>query len=198
SIFVQGDNNTVEIHVIQCSTEKELEPEILKEKTEIEFWISGKLKNKKHKTTLKALEKHLQKISSDFLLTIDDVEEGSLKFILKGSPEGLEQLERLFNAGELTEVFGVPVENVSFVESDRKKLALTIAGDISQTDLAKLKATITGVDEMESHRNISRRNIGDDEKANKKTMSKNSISPLIDNIIKVSKLFSSLFSRKRC
>jgi hypothetical protein len=147
STFVQGDNNTVAIHVIQYSIGKELEPEILKEKTEIEFWISGKLKDKKHKTTLKALEKHLQKISSDFLLTIDDVEEGSLKFILKGSKEGLEQLEKLFNAGELTEVFGVPVENVDFVESDRKKLALTIAGDISQTDLAKLKATITGVDE---------------------------------------------------
>lgn len=123
--------------------------ELEKEETEIHFFISGTLKNKKSKVTLKEFEKHLQKIANDLLLTIDDVEEGSLKFILKGSPEGLEQLERLFNAGELTEVFGVPVENIDFVESNREKLALTIAGDISQTDLAKLKATVTGVDEKE-------------------------------------------------
>ncbi|MEL7039620.1 MAG: pentapeptide repeat-containing protein [Cyanobacteria bacterium J06592_8] len=118
-----------------------------KESTEIHFLISGTLKNKKSKVTLKQFEKHLQKIANDLLLTIDDVEEGSLKFILKGSQEGLEQLERLFNTGELTELLGVPVENVDFVESNREKLELTIAGEISQTDLAKLKATVTGVDE---------------------------------------------------
>ncbi|WP_293087987.1 pentapeptide repeat-containing protein, partial [Okeania sp. SIO3B5] len=126
-------------------------PEIItniKAEPKISFMISG-TGDKKIKTTLKALEKHLQKFSADVELTIVDVDEGSLKFVLQGTPEGLERIERLFNSGELKEIFDVPIESVEFIEPDKEKLAFTIAGDISYTDVAKLKAAVTGVDEKE-------------------------------------------------
>ncbi|NER25433.1 MAG: hypothetical protein F6J96_33010 [Symploca sp. SIO1C2] len=51
-------------------------------------------------------------------MEIVDIEEGSIKLILEGTTEGLEQIEALFKSGELTEVEGLPVEDVSFVAGD--------------------------------------------------------------------------------
>jgi DNA-directed RNA polymerase specialized sigma subunit len=67
---------------------------------------------------LRAIEAHLRKISGDADLTIFKIEEGSIRLILEGSQEGLERLEELFKSGELTEVLGIPVEDVQFVTSD--------------------------------------------------------------------------------
>ncbi|NEN91889.1 MAG: pentapeptide repeat-containing protein [Okeania sp. SIO3H1] len=120
----------------------------IKAEAQISFMISG-TGDKKLKTTLKALEKHLQGLADDVTMTIIDVDEGSLKFVLQGTPEGLERIERLFNSGELTEIFEVPIESVEFIEPEKEKLAFTITGDISYTDVAKLKAAVTGVDEKE-------------------------------------------------
>ncbi|NEQ37574.1 MAG: hypothetical protein F6K40_15380 [Okeania sp. SIO3I5] len=120
-----------------------------KEEIDIEFIITGSLKKTIDKRKLKAIEKHLQKIADDVELTIVDIDKGSLKFVLKGSPEGLKRIEELFNSGELTEIFDVPIESVEFIEPEKEKLAFTITGDISDTDVAKLKAAVTGVDEKE-------------------------------------------------
>ncbi|NEQ66320.1 MAG: pentapeptide repeat-containing protein [Symploca sp. SIO2D2] len=104
---------------------------------------------------VKAILTLLQKISGDASLEMVDIEEGSIRLILEGSTEGLEQLEALFKSGELTEVEGIPVEDVSFVSSDtsesggdiktsgKKRLAFTIAGSVAPADIAKLKAEIT-------------------------------------------------------
>ncbi|NET25821.1 pentapeptide repeat-containing protein [Okeania sp. SIO1I7] len=136
-------------NLLDSSVDKSEKIENLKEETDIEFIITGSIKNTRHKRKVKAIEKLLQELGCDPTLVIDDVDEGSLKFVLKGSPEGLERIERLFNSGELTEIFDVPIENVEFIEPEKEKLEFTIAGDISYTDVAKLKAAVTGVDQKE-------------------------------------------------
>ncbi|MDJ0517146.1 MAG: pentapeptide repeat-containing protein [Trichodesmium sp. MO_231.B1] len=152
--IIQGDKNTINNITIKVdkddskadASEKIANP---KEEIDIEFIITGSLKKTIDKRKLKAIEKHLQKIADDVELTIVDIDEGSLKFVLKGSPEGLKRIEKLFNSGELTEIFEVPIESVEFIEPEKEKLAFTITGDISYTDVAKLKAAVTGVDEKE-------------------------------------------------
>ncbi|GGA37618.1 DUF6232 family protein [Okeania sp. KiyG1] len=136
-------------NLLDSSVDKSEKIENLKEETDIEFIITGSIKNTRHKRKVKAIEKLLQELGCDPTLVIDDVDEGSLKFVLKGSPEGLERIERLFNSGELTEIFDVPIESVEFIGPEKEKLAFTIAGDISYTDVAKLKTAVTGVDETE-------------------------------------------------
>ncbi|NES04743.1 MAG: pentapeptide repeat-containing protein [Okeania sp. SIO2F4] len=152
--IIQGDKNTINNITIKVdkddsiagASEKIANP---KEEIEIEFIITGSLKKTIDKRKLKAIEKHLQKIADDVELTIVDVDEGSLKFFLKGSPEGLKRIAESFNSGELTEIFDVPIESVEFIEPEKEKLAFTITGDISYTDVAKLKTAVTGVDEKE-------------------------------------------------
>ncbi len=147
--IIQGDKNIIiqvnNNHSTAEASEKIANP---KEEKNIAFIITGSL-NITQKHTLKAIEKHLQKIAADTELTIVDIDEGSLKFVLKGSPEGLKRIEESFNSGELTEIFDVPIESVEFIEPEKEKLAFTITGDISYTDVAKLKAAVTGVDEKE-------------------------------------------------
>ncbi|MGB3514053.1 MAG: pentapeptide repeat-containing protein [Microcoleaceae cyanobacterium] len=147
--IIQGDGNII-IQVNKIPSTADISEKVanLKEETQISFMISG-TGGKKLQTTLKALEKHLQGLADDVTMTIIDVDEGSLKFVLQGTPEGLERIERLFNSGELTEIFDVPIESVEFIEPEKEKLAFTITGDISYTDVAKLKAEVTGVDEKE-------------------------------------------------
>ena len=104
---------------------------------------------------LKTLLRQLRNISGDISIDIDDIELGSIRLILKGSQEGLERIEALFKSGALTEIEGVPVEDVRFITteakkdgediqtSERKRLAFTIAGNLELADIAKLKAAIT-------------------------------------------------------
>jgi len=99
---------------------------------------------------LRAILTLLQKISGDASIEIVDIEEGSIRLILEGSTEGLEKLEALFKSGELTEVEGIPVEDVSFIAGDtsesggdirtsgKRRLAFTIAGSVDPADIAKL------------------------------------------------------------
>ncbi|NES20761.1 MAG: pentapeptide repeat-containing protein [Symploca sp. SIO3E6] len=82
-------------------------------KAKLEFVLTGSI-DEFDKSKLKAIAAHLQKLSKDLDLTIIDTEEGSIKLILEGSPEGLKRLEELFKSGELTEVLGIPVEDVRF------------------------------------------------------------------------------------
>ncbi|MDJ0557374.1 MAG: hypothetical protein QNJ68_23580 [Microcoleaceae cyanobacterium MO_207.B10] len=43
----------------------------------------------------------------------------------------------------------MPIESVNLIEPEKEKLAFTITGDISYTDVAKLKAAVTGVNDKE-------------------------------------------------
>jgi uncharacterized protein YjbI with pentapeptide repeats len=48
-------------------------------------------------------------------IKITDIKEGSIRLIIEGSPEDIEQLLSRFNSGELTEVSGFPVEDVQIL-----------------------------------------------------------------------------------
>ncbi len=156
SIILQGNDNNVDnsqesinvtVNVIKNkSTTSDNSQE--NEEYEIGFVISGRAK-RKDKTTLKAIEKHLNSILSTTSLTIYDIDEGSIKLFLNGTQEDLEKLENAFKSGELKDIFDIPIEDVNFVEDSKHKLALTITGDISYTDIAKLKSALTGVEEKE-------------------------------------------------
>jgi uncharacterized protein YjbI with pentapeptide repeats len=104
---------------------------------------------------LKAIVAHLQKITGDTSIEIVDIEKGSIRLILEGSQESLEQIEALFKSGQLTEVQGIPVQDVQFVTPqipepdeniqtiDRKRLAFIIAGSASSEEIQELKAAFT-------------------------------------------------------
>jgi uncharacterized protein YjbI with pentapeptide repeats len=104
---------------------------------------------------LKAIVAHLQKITGDTSIEIVDIEKGSIRLILEGSQESLEQIEALFKSGQLTEVEGIPVQDVQFVTPqipepdediqaiDKKRLAFIIAGSVSSEEIQELKAAFT-------------------------------------------------------
>jgi len=110
---------------------------------------------------IKAILALLKDISEDTSITIVDIEKGSIKLILEASQAGLEKLEKLFKAGKLSQVLDISVEDVCFIDTDtsksgeeikstdKKRLAFTIAGDITQADIAKLKAAFAQTSERE-------------------------------------------------
>jgi uncharacterized protein YjbI with pentapeptide repeats/DNA-binding Xre family transcriptional regulator len=61
-----------------------------------------------------SLQAILREFSGD-TIKITDIEEGSIRLIIEGSPEDIEQLLSRFNSGELTEVSGFPVEDVQIL-----------------------------------------------------------------------------------
>ena len=77
----------------------------------LNFAIAGSIE-KIDKGKLDAIVALLQKLTGDTEIEILDIEEGSIRLILGGSPEALERIVALFNSGELTEVVGIPVEDV--------------------------------------------------------------------------------------
>ena len=89
-------------------------------KQQLAFVLTGTI-SEVDRTKLRAIQAHLRKISGDAELTIIDVEEGSIKLKLNGSPEGLKKLEELFKSGELTEVLGITVEDVQLLSGDTQK-----------------------------------------------------------------------------
>jgi len=104
---------------------------------------------------LKAIVAHLQKLTGDTSIEIVDVEKGSIRLILEGSQESLEQLEALFKSGQLTELEGILVEGVQFVTPkisdydedikviEKKRLAFTIDSSLSLEEIQELKAVFT-------------------------------------------------------
>jgi hypothetical protein len=81
------------------------------------FVIAGEI-DQADQAFLQAILETLQKKAGDTSLALVAVQKGSIKLILSGTPEGLERLQALFEAGELTEVLGTPVEAVQFVEPE--------------------------------------------------------------------------------
>ncbi|OUL25460.1 hypothetical protein BV378_15440 [Nostoc sp. RF31YmG] len=67
------------------------------------------------KIEIEAIVAHLRQLVGDVTLTIQDVEEGSIKIRLEGSDEGIERLLELFESGELTEVLGIPLEDIQLL-----------------------------------------------------------------------------------
>lgn len=64
----------------------------------------------------------LRQKTSDISVAIVDIQEGSIKLILTGTPEALEMIQSLYRSGELTEVEGIPIENVELLV-DKSEIA---------------------------------------------------------------------------
>jgi uncharacterized protein YjbI with pentapeptide repeats/DNA-binding Xre family transcriptional regulator len=79
---------------------------------------------KDQQVKIEAFVTHLQTLVEDVSLTIMKIEPGSIKITLGGSEKGLKRLAALFNSGELTEVLGIPVEDVELTaeEDDETEL----------------------------------------------------------------------------
>ena len=82
------------------------------------FAIAGSIEEI-DKRKLDAIVALLNKIGGDMSIEILDVEEGSIKLILSGSPTALARVESLFRSGGLQEVANVPVRCVVFNEQRR-------------------------------------------------------------------------------
>jgi serine/threonine-protein kinase len=124
------------------------------DKERLAFAIAGSV-SKIDIQKLKAIVGVLQKLTGDTSIEIIDIEKGSIRIILEASQKSLKQIESLFKSGQLTEVEGIPVEDVQFVDSnipehdkdiksiDKKKLVFTIAGSASSEEIQQLKAVFT-------------------------------------------------------
>ncbi len=91
-----------------------------------------------------------------FDVKVKDIEQGSIKFILKGSEQKLKNIAELFESGELVpflkQKFNLKLEGAKLIDSDsselskknqsQKLLAFTIAGNVSQADIDILKAAL--------------------------------------------------------
>ncbi len=62
-------------------------------------------------SSLKILEAILREHSGN-TITIQDIQEGSIKLTIEGSPEDIEQLVSLIKSGELKKIDGFPVEDI--------------------------------------------------------------------------------------
>ncbi|MBD2247949.1 pentapeptide repeat-containing protein [Nostoc sp. FACHB-888] len=83
-------------------------------KFKAEFVLTGSI-DSINETKLKVIVEHLRKLANDLDITIIKVEEGSIKIIFEGSPEGIKRLEKLFKSGELTELSDFPVEDFHLI-----------------------------------------------------------------------------------
>ncbi|OJJ27191.1 hypothetical protein BI308_01500 [Roseofilum reptotaenium AO1-A] len=89
-----------------------LKIEVLKKYTGFEVVLHGDLKN----LTLdqrRALEQEVQKIAKELDLIVVKIKSGSIIIEFEGSPEGFERIKALFDSGELTEVAGFAIQEIS-------------------------------------------------------------------------------------
>lgn len=107
------------VHIYEkdgCDTTNTVTQKVTGEK-QLTFVLTGTIGDV-DKAKLRAIQAHLRKISGDAELTIIDVEEGSIKLKLDGSPESLKKLQELFKSGELNDVLDIPVEDVYFASAE--------------------------------------------------------------------------------
>jgi len=76
---------------------------------------------------LREAVEHLKKLGKCVSLRIRGIEAGSVTLILEGSRDGFERLESLFKSGQLTEISGIPVKNISA----RRKVSLQSLHEIN-------------------------------------------------------------------
>lgn len=107
---------------------------------------------------IKALEICFQYLEKRYnsSIEIEDIEKGSIKFILNSSEEGLKRILESFESGELAPLlkkhFNIELENVFWIDSDQltkyekarsqKLLVFTIAGNTNQISINNLKTKL--------------------------------------------------------
>lgn len=62
---------------------------------------------------LEAIVAHIREISGDATLTLQKVEVGSIKLVLRGTEEGFNRVEYLLRTGELDNILGFPIQELS-------------------------------------------------------------------------------------
>jgi uncharacterized protein YjbI with pentapeptide repeats len=148
-IIGESRDNKVSINLNQCESSKNSDRRPLE----------AIYRNKNEDIEIKApdIETFTQMLSLlrgyDPSLQVEDIEKSSIKFILKGSEEGLNNIAESFNSGKLAPLlkqqFNLELENAQLIDSERyqkdrsqKLLAFTITGDVSQADIDILKAAL--------------------------------------------------------
>lgn len=82
------------------------------------FVLAGAL-DRINPVRMRIIETHLRKVSGDTQLIVTDIEAQSIK--LKASFSSLEKLQKLFIAGKLLEVLGIPIENVYLSDETKQE-----------------------------------------------------------------------------
>ncbi|MBD6616711.1 DUF1822 family protein [Komarekiella sp. 'clone 1'] len=67
---------------------------------------------------LEVIIQHLQKLLDDGSIRLQRIEEGCMELVFDGSQKGLDKLDNLFKSGQLTEILGIPVQDVIGVDSN--------------------------------------------------------------------------------
>jgi uncharacterized protein YjbI with pentapeptide repeats len=83
----------------------------------LSFAIAGSI-DEIDKKKLDAIVALLQRLGGDTTIEILDIDEGSIRLILGGSPIALEKIEALFRSGKLTKLCGTSVQDVHIVDKN--------------------------------------------------------------------------------
>ena len=127
---------------------KEPNREKEEEKALMAFAIAGSI-DEMDEPKLRAIAALLKKVSDDVSIEIVDMTRGSIKFTVSGTPDGLERLKKLMEAGQL-EAIGT-IENIQPIETpSRSSNTLNLSGaELTGTDLRGAilyGAELTGAD----------------------------------------------------
>jgi hypothetical protein len=79
------------------------------------FVVSGSI-DEVSKQKLEVVVAHLREITGDTSLTLLKIESGSIRLVVKGSPEGFRKLKSLVESGQLTEILDMSVQGVKLEE----------------------------------------------------------------------------------
>ncbi|MDJ1180493.1 DUF1822 family protein [Roseofilum sp. BLCC_M91] len=66
-----------------------------------------------NETLLKTIENFVQNLTEDGTQKVIKISKGSIVIEFEGSPEGFERIKALFDSGELTEIAGFPIQEIS-------------------------------------------------------------------------------------
>lgn len=64
---------------------------------------------------IEAVVSHLRKLTGDLNLTLTHSENGSVKLVLRGSHAGFEMIRSLFNSGNLSQILGIEILDISWL-----------------------------------------------------------------------------------
>ena len=104
-------------------------------KSFLSFAIAGTIDQVDQKI-LDVIVELLRQKTNDISIAIVDIQEGSIKLILTGTAEALKMIQSLYRSGEITEVEGIPIENVELLvdksEVARNQNINDIRSDLSE------------------------------------------------------------------
>jgi hypothetical protein len=75
------------------------------------------------KPLAEAIVAHLSKLSGDASLTLREIRQGSVKLILEGSQDGLDRLASLIREGKLSEILGIPIQEIQSETFDSRPIS---------------------------------------------------------------------------